>query len=50
VICIVVPERSQNLLKQASEWLEAYNRPITIAVSLIFGVLFAWKGVAVLLP
>jgi hypothetical protein len=50
LMCIVVPKRSQNLLKQASDWLEAYNRPITIAVSLIFGALFTWKGVTVLLP
>ena len=49
LICIVVPQRSQDLLKAAAEWLSTYNRPITIAVSLIFGVLFTWKGVAALL-
>jgi hypothetical protein len=50
LMCILAPQRSQNLLKQASDWLEAYNRPITIAVSLIFGSLFTWKGIATLLP
>lgn len=49
MICIVAPTRSQNLLKQTADWLAAYNRPITIAVSLIFGGLFAWKGISTLL-
>lgn len=49
VICVVAPRRSQTLLANASRWLETYNRPITIAVSLIFGTLFFWKGVTGLL-
>lgn len=49
LLCILAPQRSQTLLKRASDWLTVYNRPITIAVSLLFGTLFTWKGIAALL-
>jgi hypothetical protein len=42
----IVPHQSATLLQSITRWLEKYNRPITIAVSLIFGSLFLWKGVA----
>lgn len=46
----VAPRQSASLLGGVTNWLERYNRPITIAVSSIFGVLFLWKGLAGLLP
>ncbi len=41
---MVVPERSKSLLGSFSAWLTRYNRPIVIAVSLVFGVLFFVQG------
>jgi hypothetical protein len=45
----VAPQGSAMLLKRMSDWLIQYNRPITIAMTLIFGVYFAWQGVSGLL-
>lgn len=45
----MMPGRSARWLQSASDWLTRYNRPITFAVSLIFGSLFLWKGVSGLL-
>lgn len=49
VLSVVAPAQSAKVLDAALGWLERYNRPITVAVSLIFGVWFAWQGVAGLL-
>lgn len=38
VFTIVAPARASKILETALGWLERNNRPITIAVSLIFGV------------
>jgi Protein of unknown function (DUF2910). len=45
----VALQGSAMLLKRVSDWLIQYNRPITIAVTLIFGVYFVWQGVSGLL-
>jgi hypothetical protein len=44
----VVPGTAPTLRK-AIDWLVRYNRPITIAVSLTFGVYFMWDGIRGLL-
>jgi hypothetical protein len=45
LLSAIAPHQSATLLGSVTRWLETYNRPITIAVSLIFGPLFLWKGV-----
>lgn len=49
VFTLAAPARASTILDSALGWLERYNRPIGIAVSLIFGVWFAWQGVTGLL-
>ena len=41
---VVLPKKSMVVLGQASEWLARNNRPITIAVALVFGLLFFYQG------
>ncbi len=43
---LVMPERASTLLKAFGDWLKRYNDPIVIGISLIFGVLFLYQGVA----
>ncbi len=45
LIYAISPRQSAAMLGSVTSWLEKYNRPITIGVSLIFGSLFFWKGV-----
>lgn len=45
LIRILLPQRSVSILETISNWLERNNRPIVIAVSLIFGILFLYQGV-----
>lgn len=49
VFTVVAPARASKILDTALGWLERNNRPITIAVSLIFGVWFTWQGITGLL-
>ena len=49
LIYAVAPQASATRLQQATGWLVQYSRPIGIAVSLIFGVYFTWKGISGLL-
>lgn len=49
LISAVAPQGSRAFLKRAIDWLTTYNRPITVAVALIFGLLFTWDGVSGLL-
>ncbi|MFN8499332.1 MAG: GAP family protein [Anaerolineae bacterium] len=42
----VAPQHTAKPLQAAQGWLERYNRPIMIAVSLVFGVWFLYKGIA----
>jgi hypothetical protein len=42
----ILPKNSVALLEQASTWLARNNRPIMIAVSLVFGLLFLYQGVS----
>ncbi len=41
----VAPRQAAKPLQAAQAWLERYNRPIVITVSLIFGVWFLYKGI-----
>ena len=42
--CAVAPQQAARPLKAAQSWLERRNRVIVIAVSLVFGVWFLYKG------
>jgi hypothetical protein len=46
---ILMPERSKILLTDLSAWLTQNSRPITITVSLVFGLLFLQSGITGLL-
>ena len=46
IVYAVVPTQSAKTLDAAQGWLERHNRVIVIAISLIFGLLFLWKGIA----
>ncbi|WP_416665987.1 GAP family protein [Egbenema bharatensis] len=46
---IVIPERSKHLLAKLSAWLTQNSRPVTIMVSLIFGLFFLQSGITGLL-
>lgn len=46
---VLIPERSKFLLTQLSAWLTNNSRPITIVVSLIFGLFFLHSGISGLL-
>jgi hypothetical protein len=45
VVYAVAPTQSAKLLDAAQAWLDRNNRVIVIAVSLIFGGWFLWKGI-----
>jgi hypothetical protein len=49
VIRIFIPERSKILLTNLSAWLTKNSRPISIVVSLVFGLLFLHSGIKGLL-
>ncbi len=49
LIRLVVPARAQAILDSISAWLTKYNRPIVVGVSLVFGLLFLFKGISGLL-
>lgn len=46
---IFAPKRSKKLLAQLSTWLAQNNRPITIIVSIVFGLFFLQSGISGLL-
>jgi hypothetical protein len=45
VASIVLSVRSRTRFDAAAGWLEAHERPIVIAVSLILGSFFVWSGI-----
>lgn len=45
----VAPQQAGTALEKARKWLERNNRPITIAVSVLFGIYFLAKGITGLL-
>ncbi|MFB2834440.1 GAP family protein [Floridanema evergladense] len=49
LIRIFLPQKSQSLLNQISNWLTKNNRSIVIFVSLVFGLLFLKSGISGLL-
>lgn len=46
ILRLVVPKQSAEILERASTWLEKNNHPIVIAVSLIFGTFFLYRGIS----
>jgi threonine/homoserine/homoserine lactone efflux protein len=46
---IILPQRSQSMLENFSDWLNRHNRIILITVSLVFGLFFLYQGVSGLL-
>jgi hypothetical protein len=46
LVRIILPARSRSMLGATSAWLIRNNRPIIVAVSLVFGVVFFIQGVA----
>ncbi len=46
LIRLLIPRRAQSLLAALADWMKRYNDPIVIAISLIFGVLFLYKGLS----
>ncbi|HMQ32260.1 MAG TPA: GAP family protein [Chloroflexaceae bacterium] len=49
LVSAVAPQGSRAFLRRAIDWLNAYNRPISVTVALVFGLLFTWGGVSGLL-
>jgi len=49
VVRVIIPERSKSMLELISAWLTRNNRPIVMAVSLVFGIVFLVQGVSGLL-
>ncbi|HMQ33027.1 MAG TPA: GAP family protein [Chloroflexaceae bacterium] len=49
LVSAVAPQASRAFLQRAIAWLTAYNRPISVTVALVFGLLFTWGGVSGLL-
>ena len=45
IVYAMAPSRSARTLDAAQSWLGRHNRAIVIAISLIFGLLFLWKGI-----
>jgi hypothetical protein len=45
LVAALAPKQAEKLLEGAQGFLERYNRVITIAASLIFGVWFVWQGI-----
>lgn len=45
----IAPRQSATMLNVASDWLMKYNKQITVVASLVFGILFLWKGLSGLL-
>ena len=43
---VIAPRRSAVTLERMGKWLEEHNRQIVIAVSVIFGAFFLWKGIS----
>ncbi|MEA3336394.1 MAG: GAP family protein [Chloroflexota bacterium] len=46
LVRIILPSKSSVWLGSLSAWLEKYNRQIVMVASLIFGLLFLYKGVS----
>ena len=49
LIRLILPARAQSILDKISAWLTKYNRAIVVGVSLVFGLLFLFKGISGLL-
>jgi hypothetical protein len=46
IVPILVSARSSARFEAAAHWLEEYNRPIVIVVSIAMGGYFLWRGVS----
>lgn len=49
LISAVARQSSRAFLQRTIGWLTTYNRPISVVVALVFGMLFTWDGVSGLL-
>ena len=49
IVCAVAPRQSGRMLAAAQQWLEEHNRQIMIVASLVFGLLFLYRGISGLL-
>ena len=49
IVCAVAPKQSARTLAAAQKWLEDHNSQIMIMASLVFGLLFLYKGISGLL-
>ncbi len=49
LVAAIAPGPSSRLLPALRGWMERNNRPLVMAVSLLFGTFFLWKGVTGLL-
>jgi len=46
LFCLLRPKRSKAYMNHLSDGLAAYNRPISVIVSLIFGLFFLYSGIS----
>ncbi len=46
LIRLILPRQAANWLRSFGGWLEKYNDPIVMIVSLVFGVLFLYQGLS----
>jgi len=49
IVRVIIPGQSKSILETISFWLTRYNRPIVVAVSLVFGIVFFIQGISGLL-
>ena len=49
IVRFIIPGQSKSILETISFWLTRYNRPIVVAVSLVFGIVFFIQGISGLL-
>lgn len=47
VVRLLLPRQAAGWLRAFGDWLEKYNSPIVIVVSLVFGVFFLYRGVSI---
>jgi hypothetical protein len=46
LVRLVLPRQAAGWLRSFGDWLEQYNDPIVMVVSLVFGVLFLYQGLS----
>lgn len=46
LVRLVLPKQASGWLRSFGDWLEKYNAPIVIVVSLVFGLFFLYRGLS----